>query len=66
MISEESGAVCIAYDGELHRDLSEFGLNKMLEKLVVGKDSDELAETIELVSAQEENNELSDIDTEEK
>ena len=38
----------------------------MLEKLVVGKDSDELAETIELVSAQEENNELSDIDPEEK
>ena len=66
MISAESGAVCIAYDGELHRDLSEFGLNKMLEKLVVGKDSDELAETIELVSAQEENNGLSDIDTEEK
>ena len=66
MISEESGGVCIAYDGELHRDLSEFGLNKMLETLVVGKDAGELDETIELVSAQEEHGELSNIDTEEK
>jgi diadenylate cyclase len=66
MISEESGGVCIAYDGELHRDLSEFGLNRMLETLVVGKDAHELDETIELVSAQEENGELSNIDTEEK
>ena len=66
MISEESGGVCIAYDGELHRDLSEFGLNRMLETLVVGKDARELDETIELVSAQEENGELSNIDTEEK
>ena len=66
MISEESGGVCIAYDGELHRDLSEFGLNRMLETLVVGKNAHELDETIELVSAQEENGELSNIDTEEK
>ena len=67
MISEESGAVCIAYDGELHRDLSEFGLNRMLETLVVGKDSRELDETIQLVSAQEEGNPLAEnIDTEEK
>lgn len=66
MISEESGGVCIAYDGELHRDLSEFGLNRMLETLVVGKDARELDETIELVSAQEENGELSNIDSEEK
>lgn len=67
MISEESGGVCIAYDGELHRDLSEFGLNRMLETLVVGKDSRELDETIQLVSAQEENEELGEhIDTEEK
>lgn len=66
MISEESGGVCIAYDGELHRDLSEFGLNRMLETLVVGKDARELDETIELVSAQEENGELSNIDPEKK
>ena len=66
MISEESGGVCVAYDGELHRDLSEFGLNRMLETLVVGKDANELDETLELVSAQEENSELSNIDTEEK
>ena len=67
MISEESGAVCIAYDGELHRDLSEFGLNRMLETLVVGKDSRELDETIQLVSAQEEGNPLAEnIDSEEK
>lgn len=67
MISEESGAVCIAYDGELHRDLSEFGLNRMLETLVVGKDSRELDETIQLVSAQEEGNPLAEnIDPEEK
>lgn len=60
MISEESGGVCIAYDGELHRDLSEFGLNRMLETLVVGKDSRELDETIQLVSAQEEDNSLAE------
>ena len=67
LISEESGAVCIAYDGELHRDLSEFGLNRMLETLVVGKDSRELDETLQLVSAQEENETLAEnIDTEEK
>ena len=67
MISEESGGVCIAYDGELHRDLSEFGLNRMLETLVVGKDSHELDETIQLVSAQEENGDLAEtIDAEDK
>ncbi len=66
MISEESGAVCIAYDGELHRDLTKFGLNRMLETLVVSKDDRELAEAIELVSAQEENGELSNIDPEKK
>lgn len=66
MISEESGAVCIAYDGELHRDLTKFGLNRMLETLVVSKDDRELAEAIELVSAQEENGELSNIDPEQK
>ena len=66
MISEESGGVCIAYDGELHRDLSEFGLNRMLETLVVGKDSNELDETIQLVSAQEENGDFAEnIDAEE-
>lgn len=54
MISEESGGVCIAYDGELHRDLSEFGLNRMLETLVVGKNARELSETLQLVSAEEE------------
>ena len=67
MISEESGGVCIAYDGELHRDLSEFGLNRMLETLVVGKDSHELDETIQLVSAQEESGDLAEnIDAEDK
>ncbi len=54
MISEESGGVCVAYDGELHRDLSEFGLNRMLETLVVGKNSGDLNETLQLVSAEEE------------
>ena len=66
MISEESGGVCVAYDGELHRDLSEFGLNRMLETLVVGKNARELDETLELVSAQEEHEDLSKIDTEDK
>ena len=66
MISEESGGVCVAYDGELHRDLSEFGLNRMLETLVVGKNARELDETLELVSAQEEHADLSNIDTEDK
>ncbi|MBR7108200.1 MAG: diadenylate cyclase CdaA [Lentisphaeria bacterium] len=54
MISEESGGVCVAYDGELHRDLSEFGLSRMLETLVVGKNSGDLNETLQLVSAEEE------------
>ena len=54
MISEESGGVCVAYDGELHRDLSEFGLNRMLETLVVGKSSGVLIESLQLVSAEEE------------
>jgi diadenylate cyclase len=58
MISEESGGVCVAYDGELHRDLSEFGLNRMLETLVVGKNSGDLNETLQLVSAEEENSSL--------
>lgn len=58
MISEESGGVCIAYDGELHRDLSAFGLNRMLDTLVVGKSSGDLDEALQLVSAEEERTSL--------
>ena len=66
MISEESGGVCIAYDGELHRDLSEFGLNRMLETLVVGKNVQELDETIQLVSEEEEHGSLGAVDGEDE
>ena len=46
MVSEESGAVSIAHDGKLYRDLTPEELRKMLDTLIVQKDAGELSETI--------------------
>lgn len=46
LVSEESGAVSIGHDGKLYRDLSPAELHKMLDTLIVRKDTGELDETI--------------------
>ena len=46
LVSEESGAVTIGHDGRLYRDLSPNELHKMLDTLIVQKDTGELDETI--------------------
>ena len=53
VVSEESGAVSIAYDGKLYRDLGENELNRMLDTLIVKKNAGELDETIEQLNVAE-------------
>ena len=44
LVSEESGAVSIAHDGRLYRDLTSAGLHRMLDVLVVQKGAGEFEE----------------------
>lgn len=60
VISEESGAICIAHAGCLHRDLSIPELYKMLDTLVVKKDMAELSETV--IQINEESDSILDND----
>ncbi len=53
LVSEESGAVSIGHDGKLYRDLSPDELRKMLDTLIVQKDTDELDETIQVLNESE-------------
>ena len=53
VVSEESGAVSIAYDGKLYRDLSQHELRQMLDTLIVKKNAKELDETIEQLNTVE-------------
>ncbi len=46
VVSEESGAVSIGHDGKLYRDLTPDELRKMLDTLIVQKDTAELGEMI--------------------
>ena len=46
LVSEESGAITIGYNGKLFRDLSLPEMNKILDELIVQKDAGELEETI--------------------
>ena len=56
VVSEESGAVSIAYDGKLYRDLSQHELRQMLDTLIVKKNAKELDETIEQLNTVESDN----------
>ena len=53
IVSEETGAVSVAYRGALHRDLSIEELNSYLDKLVMNhQDDNDLAETVEMFENQ--------------
>lgn len=53
IVSEETGAVSVAYRSALHRDLSAAELTGYLEKLVMShQDDDDLAETVRLFEEQ--------------
>ena len=53
IVSEETGAVSVAYRSALHRDLSAAELTRYLEKLVMShQDDDDLAETVRLFEEQ--------------
>ena len=56
VVSEESGAVSIAYDGKLYRDLLQHELRQMLDTLIVKKNAKELDETIEQLNTVESDN----------
>lgn len=53
IVSEETGAISVAYRGALHRDLSGAELTSCLEKLVMAhQDDDDLAETVRMFEDQ--------------
>ena len=53
IVSEETGAISVAYRGALHRDLSGAELTSCLEKLVMShQDDDDLAETVRMFEDQ--------------
>jgi diadenylate cyclase len=53
IVSEETGAISVAYRGALHRDLSIAELTSCLEKLIMDhQDDDDLAETVQMFEDQ--------------
>lgn len=60
VVSEETGAVSIAYRGTLHRDLTARDVENMLEKLLILKDDLELSEAVKILDEGSENTEKSE------
>ena len=54
LVSEESGAISLAHDGKLYRDLTSAGLHRMLDVLVVQKGAGEFDETVLQLNEDEE------------
>ena len=54
VVSEETGSISLAHRDQFHRDLTGDELAKLLETLLVFKDSDEFAETAKLFGEQSE------------
>lgn len=54
MVSEETGAISIAFRGVLHRDLSPAWLQELLLKLVMQNDESEFEETMRKISASQD------------
>ncbi|MBE6375471.1 MAG: diadenylate cyclase CdaA [Lentisphaeria bacterium] len=59
LVSEESGAVSIGHDGKLYRDLSAGELRKLLDTLIVQKETGDLDETIIQINDQDYSDENS-------
>ena len=65
-VSEETGAISIAYRGNFHRDLSIPLLEQLLEQLIVQRDDSELSETMLMVEEMDNSSQLLTAEKEEK
>ena len=64
LVSEESGAISIAHEEKLYRDLSPAELNRMLDALVVQKEAGEFDETVRHLNEDSEVSTAADVESE--